>query len=132
MRLFFLCNLGTPNSAAMGCSQPKEFRTGLRIVVAFLKVILYYNICGPQVPLPLPVRRGLILLLKFATAIAVVHSAVIPASTPTMTDQTDTADVPSRSLNFTKDSYGISPIDILSRINLNSRFCFVLFDYRSN
>ena len=63
----------------------------------------------------------LILLLKFATAIAVVQIAVIPASTPTMTDQTDTADVPSRSLNFTKDGYGISPIDILSRINLNNR-----------
>ena len=43
----------------MGCSQPKEFRTGLRIVGSFLKVKLYYNICGAQVPLRLPDRRGL-------------------------------------------------------------------------
>ena len=43
----------------MGCSQPKEFRTGLRIVGSFLKVKLYYNICGTQVPLRLPVARGL-------------------------------------------------------------------------
>ena len=57
---FFLCNLGTSNSAAMGCSQPKEFRTGLRIVGSFLKVKLHYNICGTQVPLPSAVRRGLI------------------------------------------------------------------------
>ena len=44
----------------MGCSQPKEFRTGLRIVGSFLKVKLYYNMCGTQVLLPLPDRRGLI------------------------------------------------------------------------
>ena len=43
----------------MGCSQPKEFRTGLRIVGSFLKVKLYYNICGTQVPLRLPAARGL-------------------------------------------------------------------------
>ncbi len=59
MKLFFLCNLGTSNSAAMGCSQPKEFRTGLRIVGSFLKVKLYYNICGTQVLLRSSVRRGL-------------------------------------------------------------------------
>ena len=51
--------MGTSNSAAMGCSQPKEFRTGLRIVGSFLKVKLYYNICGTQVLLRLPDRRGL-------------------------------------------------------------------------
>ena len=43
----------------MGCSQPKEFRTGLRIVGSFLKVKLYYNMCGTQVLLRLPDRRGL-------------------------------------------------------------------------
>ena len=63
----------------------------------------------------------LILLLQFATAVTVVHSTVIPTSTSTMTEESDTADVPSRSLNFTKDSYGISMVKILSRINLNSR-----------
>ena len=47
--IFFLCNLGTSNSAAMGCSQPKEFRTGLRMFGSFLKVKLYYNMCGTQV-----------------------------------------------------------------------------------
>ena len=51
--------MGTSNSAAMGCSQPKEFRTGLRIVGSFLKVKLYYNMCGTQVLLRLPDRRGL-------------------------------------------------------------------------
>ena len=37
---FFLRNLHTPNSSAMACSRRKEFRTGLRIVVAFFKVKL--------------------------------------------------------------------------------------------
>ena len=57
--IFFLCNLGTSNSPAMGCSQPKEFRTGLRIVGSFLKVKLCYNICGTQVcPCGLPPEGG--------------------------------------------------------------------------
>ena len=43
----------------MGCSQPKEFRTGLRMFGSFLKVKLYYNMCGTQVPLPSTDRRGL-------------------------------------------------------------------------
>ena len=43
----------------MGCSQPKEFRTGLRIVGSFLNVKLYYNICGTQGLLRLGDRRGL-------------------------------------------------------------------------
>ena len=43
---FFLCNLGTPNSAAMGCSQPKLSRTGLRNILAFLKVKLQHFLGG--------------------------------------------------------------------------------------
>ena len=56
---FFLCNLGTSNSAAMGCSHPKEFRTGLRNILAFLKVELQHFLGGTRALLPLPVARGL-------------------------------------------------------------------------
>ena len=57
--IFFLCNLGTPNSAAMGCSQPKLSRTGLRNILAFLKVELQHFLGGTRTLLPLPVARGL-------------------------------------------------------------------------
>ena len=50
--IFFLCNLGTPNSAAMGCSQPKLSRTGLRNILAFLKVELQHFLGGTQGLLP--------------------------------------------------------------------------------
>ena len=43
----------------MGCSQPKLSRTGLRNILAFLKVKLQHFLGGTQVLLPLPVARGL-------------------------------------------------------------------------
>ena len=49
---FLLCNLGTPNSAAMGCSQPKLSRTGLRNILAFLKVDRQHFLGGTWALLP--------------------------------------------------------------------------------
>ena len=44
----------------MGCSHPKEFRTGLRNILAFLKVELQHFFGGTQeVLLRLPGARGL-------------------------------------------------------------------------
>ena len=65
--IFFLCNLGTPNSAAMDCSQPKLSRTGLRNILAFLKVKLQHFLGGTRTLLRLPVRRGLISLIVTCT-----------------------------------------------------------------
>ena len=60
MQLFlFLCNTRSSNSTAMGCSHRKLSKTGLRIVGAFLKVKLYYNICGTQGLLRFAGGRGL-------------------------------------------------------------------------
>ena len=59
MKLFFLCNMGTSNSSAMCCSQPKEFRTGLRMVRSFLKVELQHFLGGTQGLLPRCGARGL-------------------------------------------------------------------------
>ena len=56
--IFFLCNLGTPNSAAMGCSQPQLSRTGLRNILAFLKVELQHFLGGTRALLRLPGARG--------------------------------------------------------------------------
>ena len=53
--------MGTPNSAAMGCSQPKLSRTGLRNILAFLKVELQHFLGGTRALLRLPVARGLII-----------------------------------------------------------------------
>ena len=57
--IFFLCNLGTSNSAAMGCSHPKEFRTDLRNILALLKVELQHFVGGTRALLRLPGARGL-------------------------------------------------------------------------
>ena len=43
----------------MGCSQPKLSRTGLRNILAFLKVELQHFLGGTRALLPLPARRGL-------------------------------------------------------------------------
>ena len=48
------------NSAAMDFSQPKEFRTGLRNVLAFLKVKLQHFLGGTRALLRFADRRGLI------------------------------------------------------------------------
>ena len=56
----------TPNSAAMGCSQPKLSRTGLRNILAFLKVELQHFLGGTRVLLPLPEARGLMNVTLFS------------------------------------------------------------------
>ena len=43
----------------MGCSQPKLSRTGLRNILAFLKVELHHCLGGTQALLRLPEGRGL-------------------------------------------------------------------------
>ena len=43
----------------MGCSQPKLSRTGLRNILAFLKVELQHFLGGTRALLRLPVARGL-------------------------------------------------------------------------
>ena len=43
----------------MGCSQPKLSRTGLRNILAFLKVKLQHFLGGTRALLRLPVARGL-------------------------------------------------------------------------
>ena len=47
----------------MGCSQPKLSRTGLRNILAFLKVELQHYLGGTQALLPSAARRGLTTLL---------------------------------------------------------------------
>ena len=63
-----------------------------------------------------------ILLLKFATCTVQIPAPRLHSSPTTMTEESDTdASATRTSMNFTKDSYGVSPFAALSKINLNNK-----------
>ena len=63
-----------------------------------------------------------ILLLKFATCEVQVPAPSLCCSPTYMTESQDAAASATRvSTNFTKDPYGVSPLAVLSTINLNNK-----------
>ena len=68
------------------------------------------------------------LLLKFATSVVQTPASSAPHYSTVMSDDDTTARASHASMNYTKDTYGISPLATLSGINLNNKKVAAQYD----